>query len=141
MERAAYLTQWKDKKFPVDPPGGRGRQGNAATRVQNYFVKDGLYAWGGHPDIDDLFIQQARELDPKRRETLLHQIQRWPTSASCRAAVGAGLPERHRLRGWRSPGSGSSPITRTRRPTRTSSSSNSGEPPDLLGFGGKRPQS
>ena len=28
------------------------------------------------PDIDDLFQQQARERDPKRREALLHQIQR-----------------------------------------------------------------
>jgi hypothetical protein len=26
--------------------------------------------------MDDLFIQQARELDPKRRQTLLHEIQR-----------------------------------------------------------------
>jgi peptide/nickel transport system substrate-binding protein len=26
--------------------------------------------------MDDLFVQQARELDPKRREALLHQIQR-----------------------------------------------------------------
>ena len=31
---------------------------------------------GGYPDIDDMFVQQARELDPKRREALLHQIQR-----------------------------------------------------------------
>jgi peptide/nickel transport system substrate-binding protein len=39
-------------------------------------ARDGLYAWGSHPDIDDLFIQQATGQDPKRRETLLHQIQR-----------------------------------------------------------------
>ena len=26
--------------------------------------------------MEDLFVQQARELDPKRREALLHQIQR-----------------------------------------------------------------
>ena len=55
---------------------GAGGLGNAATRVQNYFAKDGLYTWGSHPDMDDLFVQQARELDPKRREALLHQIQR-----------------------------------------------------------------
>ena len=55
---------------------GAGGQGNAATRIQNYYVKDGLYSWGGYPDMDDLFVQQARELDPKRREALLHQIQR-----------------------------------------------------------------
>ena len=76
MERAAYLTQWKDKKFTSIHQAGAGGQGNAATRVQNYMVRDGLYAWGSHPDMDDLFIQQARELDPKRREAVLHQIQR-----------------------------------------------------------------
>ena len=65
-----------DKKITGILQSGAGGLGNAATRVQNYFVKDGLYAWGGYPDIEDLFIQQARELDPKRRETLLHQIQR-----------------------------------------------------------------
>src|SRR5207247_10817185 len=76
MERAAFLSQWKDKKIRGLLSAGAGGQGNAATRVENYFVKDGLYAWGGYPDIDDLFVQQARELDPKRREVLLHQIQR-----------------------------------------------------------------
>ncbi len=76
MERAAFLGNWKDKKITGILQSGAGGLGNAATRVQNYFVKDGLYAWGGYPDMDDLFIQQARELDPKRRETLLHQIQR-----------------------------------------------------------------
>jgi peptide/nickel transport system substrate-binding protein len=76
MERAAFLGQWKDKKIRGLLYSGAGGVGNAATRVENYFVKDGLYAWGGYPDIDDLFVQQARELDPKRREMLLHQIQR-----------------------------------------------------------------
>jgi peptide/nickel transport system substrate-binding protein len=39
-------------------------------------LSDGLYSYGSYPDIDDLFAQQARELDPKRREALLHQIQK-----------------------------------------------------------------
>ncbi len=76
MERAAFLGQWKDKKIRSILQAGAGGHGNAATRIQNYFVKDGLYSWGGYPDMDDLFIQQARELDPKRRQTLLHEIQR-----------------------------------------------------------------
>jgi peptide/nickel transport system substrate-binding protein len=76
MERAAFLQQWKDKKIRGLLQSGAGGLGNAATRVENYFVKDGTYAWGGYPDIEDLFVQQARELDPKRREALLHQIQR-----------------------------------------------------------------
>jgi peptide/nickel transport system substrate-binding protein len=76
MERVAYLGQWKDKKFRSIHQAGAGGHGNAATRVQNYFAGDGLYSWGSQPDLDDLNIQQARELDPKRREALLHQIQR-----------------------------------------------------------------
>jgi len=76
MERAAFLGAWKDKKITGLLQSGAGGLGNAATRVQNYLVKDGTYAFGGYPDMDDLFIQQARELDPKRREMLLHQIQR-----------------------------------------------------------------
>jgi peptide/nickel transport system substrate-binding protein len=76
MERAAFLGNWKDKKITSIMYSGAGGQGNAATRIQNYLLKDGLYSFGGYPDMDDLFVQQARELDPKRREALLHQIQR-----------------------------------------------------------------
>ena len=76
IERAAFLGNWREKKILSIMYSGAGGQGNAATRVQNYYVKDGLYSWGGYPDMDDLFVQQARELDPKRREALLHQIQR-----------------------------------------------------------------
>jgi peptide/nickel transport system substrate-binding protein len=76
MERAAFLGNWKDKKITSIMYSGAGGQGNAATRIQNYYVRDGLYSFGGYPDMDDLFVQQARELDPKRREALLHQIQR-----------------------------------------------------------------
>jgi peptide/nickel transport system substrate-binding protein len=76
IERAAFLGNWREKKITSIMYTGAGGQGNAATRIQNYYVKDGLYSWGGYPDMDDLFVQQARELDPKRREALLHQIQR-----------------------------------------------------------------
>jgi peptide/nickel transport system substrate-binding protein len=76
MERAAFLGQWKDKKIRGLLQSGAGGLGNAATRVENYFTLDGLYSWGGYPDMQDLFHQQARELDPRRREALLHQIQR-----------------------------------------------------------------
>ncbi|PYM93437.1 MAG: hypothetical protein DME04_11400 [Candidatus Rokuibacteriota bacterium] len=76
IERAAFLGNWREKKITSIMYTGAGGQGNAATRIQNYYVQDGLYSWGGYPDMDDLFVQQARELDPKRREVLLHQIQR-----------------------------------------------------------------
>jgi peptide/nickel transport system substrate-binding protein len=35
----------------------------------------GSYAYGGYPDIDELFQQQSRERDPAKREALLHRIQ------------------------------------------------------------------
>jgi peptide/nickel transport system substrate-binding protein len=35
----------------------------------------GTYAYGGYPDVDDLFKRQASETDRKKREALLHQIQ------------------------------------------------------------------
>jgi peptide/nickel transport system substrate-binding protein len=35
-----------------------------------------VYAFGSYPEIDDLALQQARETDRKKRETLLHQIQK-----------------------------------------------------------------
>jgi peptide/nickel transport system substrate-binding protein len=76
MERVAYLTAWKEKKLKNLLFCGAGGYGNAATRIENYFVTGGLYSPGGYPDIDDLFHQQARELDRKKREALLHQIQR-----------------------------------------------------------------
>src|SRR5262249_56191422 len=76
MERAAFLGAWKDKKITGLLQSGAGGLGNAATRVQNYLVKDGTYALWGYPDIDDLLIQQARELQHKRSEILLHHIHR-----------------------------------------------------------------
>ncbi|HYE92020.1 MAG TPA: ABC transporter substrate-binding protein [Terriglobales bacterium] len=76
MERAAYLGAWKDKKIRSIHQAGAGAHGNAATRVMNYIAKEGTYTWGAHPDVEDLVQQQAREVDPKRREALLHQIQK-----------------------------------------------------------------
>src|SRR5439155_11202583 len=36
----------------------------------------GAFAYGALPEVDDLFRRQARELDRKKREALLHQIQK-----------------------------------------------------------------
>jgi peptide/nickel transport system substrate-binding protein len=77
MERVAFLGQWKDKKIRGGlMQGGAGAFGNAATRIDNYMTSSGTYVYGTYPEIDDLFSQQARELDRKKREALLHQIQR-----------------------------------------------------------------
>jgi peptide/nickel transport system substrate-binding protein len=75
MERVTYLTAWKDKKLKQLLFCGAGGYGNAATRIENYYVTGGAYSPGGQADIDDLFQQQAREPDRKKREALLHRIQ------------------------------------------------------------------
>jgi len=50
--------------------------GNASSRMSEVVPSDGSLAYGGYPDIDVLYKQQARETDKKKREALLHQIQR-----------------------------------------------------------------
>ena len=75
MERAAFYAQWREKKLRGLVLTAVGNSGNAASRVESFIQSKGAYAYGGYPDIDDLFQQQARERDPKKRETLLHKIQ------------------------------------------------------------------
>jgi len=45
------------------------------TRREILAVKGGAYAYGNYPDLDELFKQQAGELDPKRREAILQKMQ------------------------------------------------------------------
>jgi ABC-type transport system substrate-binding protein len=46
------------------------------VRLESFVISSAPYASGGYPDIDDLFQQQAQERDRKKREALLHRIQR-----------------------------------------------------------------
>ena len=75
MERAAYLAAQRDKKLKNLLFCGAGGYGNAATRIENYLISTGSFAYGAVPDIDDLFAQQARETDRAKRQALLHRIQ------------------------------------------------------------------
>ncbi|HEY2993037.1 MAG TPA: ABC transporter substrate-binding protein [Methylomirabilota bacterium] len=75
MERAAFYAAWKEKKLRGIFLTAAGNSGNAASRVETFIQSKGAYAYGGYPDIDDLFLQQERERDPKRREALLFKIQ------------------------------------------------------------------
>ena len=53
-----------------------GNSGNAASRVGSvHRTRRARYAYGGYPDIDELFLQQARERTAAKREALLHRIQ------------------------------------------------------------------
>jgi peptide/nickel transport system substrate-binding protein len=74
-ERATFLASWRDKKLRGLFLTAVGNAGNAASRVESFIYSKGSYAYGGYPDIDDLFLQQARERDVRKREQLLHRIQ------------------------------------------------------------------
>ena len=76
LERAAFLTAWREKKLRGVLLAAQGAGGNAATRIEGLATRGGLYAYGVLPEVEDLFQRQARELDRKKREELLHQIQR-----------------------------------------------------------------
>jgi len=76
MERATFYAAWQEKKLR----GGLfltavGNSGNAASRVESFMQSKGPYAYGGYPDLDELFQQQGRERDVAKREALLHRIQ------------------------------------------------------------------
>jgi peptide/nickel transport system substrate-binding protein len=75
MERAAFYAEWREKKLRGLFMTAVGNSGNAASRVEGFIHSKGTYAYGGYPDIDELFQQQADERDPKRREALLFKIQ------------------------------------------------------------------
>src|SRR5262249_3319941 len=75
MERAAFYAAWKDKQLHGLFLVAVGNSGNAATRAETFMYSKGAYAHGGYPDIDDLFIQQSKERDVKKREALLYKIQ------------------------------------------------------------------
>jgi peptide/nickel transport system substrate-binding protein len=75
MERATFLTSWREHKLRGVIMGLGAPAGNAATRIEVYATKGGIYSAGEVPEIEALFQRQARELDRKKREGLLHQIQ------------------------------------------------------------------
>ncbi len=75
MERAAFLSAWHDKKLRGIVMSITAAFGNAATRLEPFVTKNGIYAYGYVPQVDDLYARQARESDSKKREALLHQIQ------------------------------------------------------------------
>jgi peptide/nickel transport system substrate-binding protein len=75
MERATLTTAWRERKLRGVIVGITGASGNAATRLEAYVSKNGIYTSGVLPEVEDLFQRQARELDVKKREVQLHQIQ------------------------------------------------------------------
>jgi peptide/nickel transport system substrate-binding protein len=75
LERAGFLKSYQEKKLKNIVYGLSGVFGNAASRIESFTFSNGVYAYGGYPDIDGLFREQAGELDRKKREAILHRIQ------------------------------------------------------------------
>ena len=75
MERAAFLTAWREHKIRGVIMGLGAPAGNAATRIEVYVTKSGIYSSGVVPEIEDLYQRQAKEMDRKKREAMLFQIQ------------------------------------------------------------------
>src|SRR5262249_6289487 len=75
LERAAFFKGYGEKSFKNLIQGASGAFGNAATRLEAFVVKGGVYVYGNYPELDELFQQQATELDPGKRERQLHSMQ------------------------------------------------------------------
>jgi peptide/nickel transport system substrate-binding protein len=75
LERAGFYKADQDKQFKNLVRVGSGAAGNDATRIEAFVISGGIRSYGGYPDIDALFRDQALEMDRKRREALLHRIQ------------------------------------------------------------------
>jgi peptide/nickel transport system substrate-binding protein len=75
MERAAYFSALAAKKLKGLCVCTSALYGNAASRMSEVVPSTGAYAYGGYPDVDALYAQQAVETDRKKREELLLRIQ------------------------------------------------------------------
>ncbi|HEX5321571.1 MAG TPA: ABC transporter substrate-binding protein [Stellaceae bacterium] len=77
VERAGFLTAFGGKQYTKGIlRAASGAFGNAATRLASFTIKGGAYVYGSYPDIDELYPQQAVELDPKKRSAILEKMQR-----------------------------------------------------------------
>jgi peptide/nickel transport system substrate-binding protein len=76
MERAAFYSALASKKLKGLCLCINAVYGNAASRLAETVPAEGAFAYGSYPEVDALYKQQAAENDPKKREVILHQIQK-----------------------------------------------------------------
>ena len=75
IERAAFNKSIAEKKLKNLVQVIGTTTGNAATRISEFVVTGGMFSYGGYPDLDGLFREQAGELDRTKRQATLHRIQ------------------------------------------------------------------
>jgi peptide/nickel transport system substrate-binding protein len=76
MERAAFYAALGTKKLKGLCMCVNAVYGNASSRLSETVPSEGAFAYGGYPDVDDLYKRQAFEMDAGKREAMLQQIQR-----------------------------------------------------------------
>ena len=77
IERAGFWSGYSGKKYPRGViQGASAAFGNAATRLETFVVKGGAYAYGSYPDIDELYPQQADEMNHEKRTVMLAKMQK-----------------------------------------------------------------
>jgi ABC-type transport system substrate-binding protein len=76
MERAAFFAALQSKKLKGVCFCSVAVYGNASTRMSEVVPSNGTLAYGGEPDIDQLYNRQLTETDPVKRAAMLNEIQR-----------------------------------------------------------------
>jgi peptide/nickel transport system substrate-binding protein len=75
MERAAFFSALASKKLKGLCFCSTSILGNASTRMAAVVPSDATYAYGGWPDVDELYKKQLNESDPEKRAAILADIQ------------------------------------------------------------------
>ncbi len=75
MERAAFYAALPTKKLHGICMCIAASTGNASTRLAPIVPSDAQFAYGGWPDVDELWKKQLDETDHDKRASLLKQIQ------------------------------------------------------------------
>jgi peptide/nickel transport system substrate-binding protein len=76
IERAGFFAGYSSKKYRRGIiQGASAAFGDAATRLASFVVKDGAYVYGSYSDIDELYPQQADEMDHAKRAATLTKMQ------------------------------------------------------------------
>jgi len=76
MERAGFASAYANKKLTKGLfRAASGAFGNTATRLASFVVKGGSNVYGSYPDIDELYPQQADEMDQAKRGAILTKMQ------------------------------------------------------------------
>ena len=95
MERAAFFSALASKKLKGVCFCTIAIYGNASTRLAENVPATG-FAYGGWPDVDELY-KQLTETDPKKRGEMLHRAAEDPARADpVRGDLRLFLGQRHR---------------------------------------------